>query len=640
MADRGERRLAAILSADVAGYSKLMGDDERATVLTLTEYREVFADHIARHKGRVIDSPGDNLLAEFPSPVEAVDAARDIQHALGRRNRQLAEHRQMQFRIGLNLGDVIAKEDGTIYGDGVNIAARLEGIAEPGGICLSETIFLQTEGKVEAAFEDIGSHEVKNITKPVRTYRVMTDMSTAPITRPAGRMARTNVVVAAVVVVLIVVGIAFWLGKVRPTTPPPKIAGQLEDSILALPTGPSIAVLPFDNLSGDPEQDYFAEGLAGDISTLLSQQPDLTIIGRGATSKYQGQSVDITTVGTELGTNFVLKGTVQRTAQKIRITTALFDTADGHQIWANTYDRELDTASLFSIQDEIAQSTVATVADQYGVISRVVRRNLHRDATVSLSSYECVLLFYEYFQIYTLELHARVRNCLEQSVKRDPEYADAWGRLGMVYAHEYSMGLNPRPGSLERALKAAQTGVRADPNSQMSYEGLAATYYFSHDRERFLQAADRAVSLNPNDVSTIANMGYYMSTWGMYSRGLPLLDKAIKLSPFTVFWYWVPYWQQAFENGDYETALDYAEKANLPGLYYSQMRFVPTYAKLGRLDQARDELRTLLELKPDFPNRVREEWRFWNTPEHVIEKLIQGYRDAGMVVADEETVTN
>ena len=244
--DEAERRLAAILSADVAGYSKLMGDDERATVLTLTDYRKVFADHIARHKGRVIDSPGDNLLAEFASPVEAVDAAIDIQRELGRRNRQLADHRQMQFRIGINLGDVIAKHDGTIYGDGVNIAARLEGLAEPGGICLSETIFLQTEGKVEAAFEDIGAHEVKNIAKPVRAYSGHCRNRACCIMPDA-------------------------------------------DKPLTLPDKPSIAVLPFDNLSGDPDQDYFADGIAEDLITALSQIRWMFVTARNSTFAYKGQ---------------------------------------------------------------------------------------------------------------------------------------------------------------------------------------------------------------------------------------------------------------------------------------------------------------------------------------------------------------
>lgn len=210
MAD-AKRKLTAILSADVAGYARLMGDDEAATVATLSAYRQVFADHISRHDGRLIDSPGDNLLAEFASPVEALSAAVDIQQELARRNRQLAEHRQMHFRIGLNLGDVIAKDDGTLYGDGVNIAARLEGMADPGGICLSETVYLQVEGKVDVALEDIGAHDVKNIAKPVRTYRVVSDTSTPAAHRPTDRRPRLGVIAAAAAVVVVAIaGLAAW----------------------------------------------------------------------------------------------------------------------------------------------------------------------------------------------------------------------------------------------------------------------------------------------------------------------------------------------------------------------------------------------------------------------------------------------
>jgi TolB-like protein/tetratricopeptide (TPR) repeat protein len=400
----------------------------------------------------------------------------------------------------------------------------------------------------------------------------------------------------------------------------------------ASPKGPSIAVLPFDNLSGDPAQDFFAKGVAAEISAELSRSPDLAIIGHGATALHQGSNLDLKKVARELQVQFVLKGSVRKATNRVRVTAELIQGVDGRQVWTNSYDRRLDPQSLIAVEEEIAQSVVATVAGQYGgVVSQVARKRWKGVPPANLSSYECVLLFYEYFQAITPSLHRLVRDCLEQAIARDPNYADAWGRLALVYAHEHSLGFNPQPRSLERALEAAQNGVRADPNNQMSYEGLAGAYFFSHDRERFVKAAEQAVVLNPNNVATVANIGFYFGCWGMYDRGLPLLKKAIELSPYRPFWYWRPFWLRAYERGDYEEALDFAEKSSTPGLWYSHMYLVPTYAQLGRKEQAAQELRTLLQLKPDFPERW-EGWRLWNTPEHVIDKIAEGYRKAGMLV--------
>ncbi len=350
----GKRKLAAILSADVAGYSRLMGDDEAATVRALTDYREVFRDHIARHQGRVVDMPGDNLMAEFASPVEAVEAAAEIQRDLARRNRQLAEHRRMDFRIGINLGDVLEK-DGALFGDGVNIAARLENLAEPGGICVSESAHMQVESKLDAVFESIGEHAVKNIAKPVKAYRLVAQ-GAAP--RPRSR--RPLAWAAAAALVFVIAGVAVWQTTPPPPSPPETVAAP-EDPILALPTGPSIAVLAFDNLSGDPEQEYFSDGLTEEIITELSRFRDLFVIARNSTFQYKGQAVDIRQVGADLGVQYVVEGSVRKAGSTIRVSAQLLDATTGAHLWADDYDRELTAANIFSVQDAITQQIVSTV---------------------------------------------------------------------------------------------------------------------------------------------------------------------------------------------------------------------------------------------------------------------------------------
>jgi adenylate cyclase len=621
---RSRRKLAAILSADVVGHSRLMAADEAATVETLKAYRQIVARLVARHGGRVVNAPGDALLAEFPSAVEAVQAAVDAQKALEGHNIELEPDRRMQFRIGVNVGDVIEEADGTLYGDGVNIAARMEALADAGGVCVSSTVYDAVEGKLALGFDFLGEQQVKNIAKPVRVYRVRAEPRTRPARMGARRRVRRRVgrpvIGAAALVVLIAAGALGWQ-LLRARAP-------LEDPVLALPKGPSMAVLPFENLSGDPAQDFFAKGVAAEISAELSRSPDVAIVGHGATAGISS-SLDVKKVATDLHVQFLLKGGVRKAADRVRVTAELIQGADGRQVWTHSYDRPLDPQSLIAVQEDIAQQVVATVAGGYGVVSQLVRKRAKKVPPANLSSYECVLLFYEYFQGIAPEPHRRVRDCLERAVARDPNYADAWGRLAIVYAHEHAMGFNPRPRPLERALEAAQHGVQADPNSQLAYEGLAAAYFFSHDRERFGKAAEREVALNPNNEPTIGNIGFYFGMWGMYDRGLPLLKKAIKLNPYHPGWYWFPFWLQAYARGEYEEALDFAEKGNRPSLFISYAHLAATYARLGRKEQAAQELRTLLQLRPDYPERMRELGRFWNVSEPVSDKIAEGLRKAG-----------
>ena len=337
-----KQRLAAILAADVAGYSRLMATDERATVTALDAARAVFRMQIESNQGRVIDMAGDSVLAVFETAAGAVSAALAVQQELNSAVSGVPEDRRMRFRIGIHLGDIIEKSDGTIYGDGVNIAARLEGLAEPGGITVSESIRTAVKGKVSAGFEDQGEQKVKNIPEPVRAYRVVREDGAAPKAKSA--------------------------------------AGEID---LSLPDKPSIAVLPFANLSGDPEQEYFTDGITEDVITELSRFHSLFVIARNSTFTYKGKAVDVRTVAKELGVRYVLEGSIRRAANRIRVTAQLIDALTGNHIWAEKYDRVLE--DIFAVQEELTRSIVTAIAPQIQVAEQ---SKVRRRRPTNLSAYE------------------------------------------------------------------------------------------------------------------------------------------------------------------------------------------------------------------------------------------------------------
>ncbi|MFQ5990779.1 MAG: copper-binding protein, partial [Candidatus Methylomirabilales bacterium] len=359
-----ERKLTAILSADVKGYSRLMGEDEAATVQTLTAYREVMASLIRQHRGRVVDSPGDNLLAEFASVVDAVQCAVEIQRELKARNAKLPDHRKMEFRIGVNVGDVIVEGE-RIYGDGVNIAARLEGLAEGGGISISWTVYDQIKNKLTLEYESVGEHMVKNIAEPVRVYRVSIEPVGAPIVRRERRggviSSRPRAALAALVVLLLLGAgaAAIWNVYLRSSSAPVEVASG-EKMAFPLPEKPSIAVLPFVNMSEDPEQEHFADGLTEDMITDLSNLEDLIVVARNSVFTYKGRPIKVQRVAKELGVRYVLEGSVRKVGDRVRITTQLVDATTGHHLWADRFDREVK--DVFALQDEITKKVVQTLA--------------------------------------------------------------------------------------------------------------------------------------------------------------------------------------------------------------------------------------------------------------------------------------
>jgi adenylate cyclase len=351
--EKFKRKLTAILSADVKGYSRLMGADEEATLRTLQEYKEVMTSSIQHHRGRIVGTAGDSVLAEFASVVDAVQCAVEIQQVLRAKNALLPEDRRMDFRIGINLGDVIEEGD-TIYGDGVNIAARLEGLAEAGGICISESAYQQIENKLPLRYDYLGEHEVKNIAKPVRVYcaRIEADAPPSKVgkeKKPA-RKGLSKAALAIIAVVVIAGAGIFYQFVLRPSTSKAELASK-EKMAFPLPDVPSIAVLPFVNMSGDPKQEFLCDGMTEAIITALSKVPRMFVIARNSTFTYKGKPVRVKQVSEELGVRYVLEGSLQRSGDRIRIHAQLIDALTGHHLWAKQYDRDLK--DIFALQDEI-----------------------------------------------------------------------------------------------------------------------------------------------------------------------------------------------------------------------------------------------------------------------------------------------
>jgi TolB-like protein/class 3 adenylate cyclase len=635
-ADEGERKLAAILAADVAGYSRLMADDDRATVAALKQAREIFRARIEARGGRVIDTTGDSVLAEFRSDVEAVEAAIDIQEQLAEINAPLPAERKMLFRIGVNQGDVIEESDGTLYGSGVNVAARLEGLAEPGTITISARVYDDVEERLDLTVIDIGEHEVKNISKPVRAYRLVLGEDVRSVVGGQRKSAtKTSIVIAAALAVIVIIGgLVWWQSRApEPVEMVTADGSPTDDPVLAAPTGPAIAVLPFNNISNDPEYEYFSDGLTEDIITALSRFQDLFVIGRNSTFKFKGASVDVREVGRDLGVRYVLQGSVRLAGETLRVTSQLLDTETSAQIWGESYDRALSADTIFSVQDEITEKVVATIADSYGVISQVEFEESKDHGTANLEAYQCVLRAYEHWRGLTPKGHLRARDCLERAVELDPDYATAWAWLSLLYRQEYVHSFNPRPESydaLDAALEAAQRAVSLDNRSQAAHHALADTHYFRHDLGAFLISAERALTLNPNNSDVLGSLGLRMANSGNWQRGLALVEKAAAINPHHPGWFYFPYFFNEYRQANYEVALAYAQKINMEGFYWTHILLAMAHAQLGNLNEAESAVNTLRGLKPDYADDPRATFRKWNFPEALIEKMVEGLKKAGL----------
>ena len=622
-----QRKLSTILAADAAGYSRLMGDDDKATVRTLTDYRLVFTEHISRHQGHVVDTAGDSVLAVFESPVEAVECSMEIQKELTRRNRQLAEHRRMLFRIGLNLGDVITREDGTVYGDGVNIAARLQSIAEPGRICLSASVYDQVENHLQLTYADIGEQQVKNIAKPVRAYRVIINGTGSVLESSPARtsiMKHRTVGITLLVVILTALAVgAWWWHDAKPQ-------GSVNTSSKApMSDKPSIAVLPFANISDDRGQEYFSDGLTEDIITSLSHFRELFVIARNSTSAYKGQAVNVQEVGRKLAVRYVLEGSVRRMDDRVRITAQLVDATSGGHVWAHAYDEKLD--KLFTIQDEV----VRQIAGALGVSIRdAEKERALRKPTENLNAYELVLRAGQLWAEASPAEHLKLRTLMEQAVALDPSYARAQALLAFAYLDEYRWQYNPhldRPEPLKNALERAQLAVRLDPSDAYTHYALGKIAYYAKELDLAEAEFGKSFTLNPSAADPRADWGIRLAVMGRPDEGVVLTREAMRFNPVYPSWYHFTYAADALNKGDFARAVAESENIGLRQLMWTQIFLCTSYAYAGRKDAAREAAKEILRLHP----QIEKDWDRQTTDMHswaprFKEIVAQGLRKAGL----------
>jgi TolB-like protein/class 3 adenylate cyclase/Tfp pilus assembly protein PilF len=624
MAERVERKLAAILAADVVGYSRLVGADEAGTIARLKALRKEFIEPlVAEYRGRVVKLMGDGALIEFASAVDAVECAVAIQSGVAKRQAELPRDRRVAFRIGINVGDIIV-EDGDILGDSVNVAARLEGLAEPGGICIARNVHNQVKAKLAIGFEPMGQHRIKNIADSVEVWRVVLEGASKPMARRRGF---APIAIATATAALLVLGSTgwWWWQHTRAA-----VQTTATDQVLAMPSGPSIAVLPFVNLTGDPAQEYFVDGVTEDIITELSKFQPFRVIARNSTFRYKGQAVDVREVGRDLGADYVVEGSVRRLPDRVRVTVQLHDAGDGKHLWGETYNRDLTAADVFAIQDEITQQVTSSIADAQGVISRSIFKEARRKGTNELSSYECVLRLHEYNRVITAEAHLAALECLERTVKADPDYSDAWAALSEIYAEMHALGFNPKDNPLDLALDAAERAVSLDGTSQHAQWALAYAYFQRHDLENSFAALDRTVSLNPNDAYYLGYAGWAIAFLGQWERGRALVEKATKLSPYYPGWWHYPFVIQYYYQGEYDRAIAEAQKLNLPDLFWTPLLYAVIYAQTGRTAEAEAQLSEALRQNPDLAIRPRHYLGNYIFPEDVIERIMEGLRKAGL----------
>ena len=556
--ERVERRLAAILCADVAGYSRLMGADEEGTLAALKSHRRKLIDPlIAQHKGRIVKTTGDGMLVEFASVVDAVRCAVVLQQGMADRNANLPEGERIRFRIGINLGDVIVDE-GDLFGDGVNVAARLEALAQPAEICVSASVREQVGEKLPIGFADLGEHEVKNIVRPVRVYRVD--------------------------------------ARAEPTGP------AAADTPLALPDRPSIAVLPFANLSGDPEQDYFVDGMVEDIITGLSRIKWLFVIARNSSFAYKGKFPDVRQVGRELGVRYVLEGSVRKAAGRVRITGQLVEAVSGRHIWAERYDRPLD--DIFALQDEITLSVVGAIEPS---LRRAEIERVRRKRPEHLDAYDLVLRATPFVETVMADGASQALPLLERALALEPDYALAHGHAAVCHEILFMRGRQAdrreenRRGAIRHARAALVHG--RDDATALAEAGFVIAMV-EHDRAAARETFEAAIVLSPSLAHTYF-MGSVALGWaGEGDRAIEWAEKGLRLSPLDPWNFnaWFGVWAGNFQQARYEDAAHAARKSvqRNPGFSIPHLCLVSALVKLGRIEEAKAAAARVLELQPGF----------------------------------------
>jgi TolB-like protein/class 3 adenylate cyclase/Tfp pilus assembly protein PilF len=597
MTNKGiQRKLKAIFSADVQGYSKLMGDDDEYTVSTITIYREIMSVLIEKYHGRVVDAPGDNILAEFGSSQEAVLCAIEIQGKLKTENGKLPDNRRMNFRIGINLGDIIHKDD-RIYGDGVNIAARIESLADPGGICISRGVYEHVEGKLDIGFADLGPHTVKNIRKPVRVFKILLrsdDNGKSVGTTTAKGLNRRLKIAAIIAVVAIIVGVVIW----HLQTMPKFEAASIDRMAYPLPDKPSVVVLPFETYSDDSKLNFFASGLTEDLTASLSRAPDLFVISRNSAATYKGRPIEVKKVAEELGIQYLLEGSVQKAGEKLRITIMLVDALNGRHLWAERFDRLAN--DIFALQDEIVKNVIVELQVELtqGAAARVASRG-----TNNLEAWLLRIEAHGEFIKFTREGMIRARELYEAAHKADPDWSRPLAGLASIDWYEAKQGWSTsREESIQSGIQLARRAIQMDPDSPLGYQTLGNLYALTGQGKNAIELRRKAAELAPNDLVAVAGLATRLKDFGGEQEAVDLFEQAMRLSPKHPWWVPYAYGVSLYLVGREEEAVQSFKKANdlNPNHILPKAFLAAVYADLGQIDEAKAIADEVKRLDPKF----------------------------------------
>jgi adenylate cyclase len=631
-----ERRLAAILAADVQGYSRHTEVDEEASTATLRMYRAVVEESISAHRGHIFSSAGDGVVAEFPSIVEAIRCAVEIQNEIAERNSSVPEKQQMQFRIGVNLGDVIA-EDNNLYGTGVNVAVRLEQLAEPGGICISQTVYDQVRKIVEIPFQDIGERHLKNIAEPIHVYRILP----SPLPWLKRLFSRRGLVwgfsaAAGVTLLLLTMAAgAFYLRQ----------PAALWDALIgggSLTEHPAIAVLPFADMSATHDQQYLADGITEELTTGLAKFPELIVMSRNSTLTYKDKPTDNRQVGKDLNVRYLIEGSVQRADQSVRVTAQLIDASTGSQLWADRYDREI--SSIFAIRDDITRSIVGTLGGLGGKLAQAEVARMSGKDPNSFTAYDYLMRGWYEWHKFTRESNAAARALFEQSRKIDPNYARAYAGLAWAYADDYDYEWTEDfKKTLKLTLEMAQTAVRLDPNDYQAQWALGWACLYNRQYEQAMAHYLRARELNPNDAELLAEMANFLIWIGQPKQAIDQVKEAIRLNPFHENWY-EEYLGWAYEEAGmpqksieiFEQAID-LQNPDDDGLWYFPF-IAAAYADpaVGRMDDARKIVKTLLSRNPEFSISKALSHAYPYKTKELVDRFVNAARRAGVPVIQQD----
>ncbi|MDX1401324.1 MAG: adenylate/guanylate cyclase domain-containing protein [Kiloniellales bacterium] len=617
------RRLAAILAIDMVGYSRLVEANEEGTLARHKNHRKELIDpKIAEHHGRIVKSTGDGLLVEFPSVVDAVRCAVSVQLAIPEREAEVTEGQQIAYRIGINLGDIVL-DDGDIFGDGVNIAARLEGLAEPGGICVSRTVVNHVKGKVNSRFEDLGENTVKNIAQPIHVYRVLMEPEAVGTAVASEHKYWRWLITAAAVVVVLAGGVIWW----QPWAPAMEPA-SIERMAFPLPDQPSIAVLPFVNMSGDPSQEHFADGITEDIITDLSRLPNLFVIARNSSFSYKDKSVKVQQVAEELGVRYVMEGSIQKTKDKVRVTVQLVDAISGYHVWAERYDRTLN--DIFVVQDEITQNVAANLVGYGGRLTKAQLETAKRKPPGSLQAYDNYLLGSFHKHRFTQDDNAKARQYYERAIQLDPDLARAYLGLAWTHQHDVWLGWSQSPDESLAAFKMnAQRAVELDELDGEAHLALGLAFFIEGDADRGTAEYDQALALGPNNADVLAILGWNLpQALGQSEKAVELVERAMRLNPHYPDWYRHALGYAEYHVGRYEDAARVLRTVENPTVETALYLAMST-AELGQKEAAAKAVQEVLHLYPEFSAQRYMQNGGYRDPV-VKSELLDGVRKAGL----------